>query len=110
MPMLYLDWIKTLETLLPRILIRWIAMVLKLFKKRIHIFLFFYKGGGVKEPYVLINGILCYKDKDKIVPAVPIGLTPKVLKHARNNDIGGYFGVEKTLHRIKDIGWWSYKN
>lgn len=63
---------------------------------------------GIKLPYTWLNGILCYEDKfGKTLPVVPVGLVEVVLRHAHNAATGGHFGVEKTMGKVINIGWWS---
>ncbi|KAG0926528.1 hypothetical protein G6F25_013155 [Rhizopus arrhizus] len=62
---------------------------------------------GVRKPYVWHNGLVCYLEGDKRLPIIPVGLIEQVLVHVHSKNTGGHFGVDKTLYKVKDIGWWS---
>lgn len=64
------------------------------------------KTEGIKAPFSISNNILCREEGDGIVPVVPIGFVKKILEYAHNNATSGHFGIEKTLDRITQIGWW----
>lgn len=64
---------------------------------------------GVTLLFAWVNNRLFYEDKfGKTVPVVPVGLVGKVLTHAHNSAISsGHFGVEKTMGKLRSVGWWS---
>jgi len=41
-----------------------------------------------------------------LLPFVPISLIEQVLFHVHSKNTGGHFGVDKTLSKVKEIGWW----
>ncbi|CEP10273.1 hypothetical protein, partial, partial [Parasitella parasitica] len=66
----------------------------------------FIKRQGVQKPYVFHNGLVCYREADTLLPFVPVGLIEQVLVHTHSKSTGGHFGVDKTLAKVKEIGWW----
>ncbi|CEP09032.1 hypothetical protein, partial, partial [Parasitella parasitica] len=62
--------------------------------------------GGVQKPYVWHNGLVCVQETGKLLPFVPVGLIEQVLVHVHSTNTGGHFGVDKTLDKVKEIGWW----
>ncbi|CEP12862.1 hypothetical protein, partial, partial [Parasitella parasitica] len=66
----------------------------------------FIRREGVQKPYVWHNGLVCRQETGKLLPVVPVGLIEQVLFHVHSKDTGGHFGVDKTLSKVKEIGWW----
>jgi hypothetical protein len=62
----------------------------------------------VKLPYEMKNGILCYKTEGRLsVPIIPTTLRTNVIIRYHNGITGGHFGVDKTLEKIKTVGFWK---
>ena len=36
-----------------------------------------------------------------------MGMVDMVLTHAHNIATGGHFGVDKTMGKVRNVGWWS---
>ncbi|CEP12915.1 hypothetical protein [Parasitella parasitica] len=62
---------------------------------------------GIKAPFKWMNEIVCYQEDNRTVPVIPLALIEKVLIHAHNQATGGHFGVQKTMEKVKSIGWWG---
>jgi transposase InsO family protein len=62
----------------------------------------------VKLPFLWINGTLYRKGQNnEVVSVLPRQVIQDALEQAHDSKIGGHFGVEKTLDKLKSIGWWS---
>ncbi|OBZ81002.1 Transposon Ty3-I Gag-Pol polyprotein, partial [Choanephora cucurbitarum] len=62
----------------------------------------------VKLPFVWQNGVLGRTlEKGEVKPVISRMLVSTVLKQAHDGPVGGHFGVDKTLDKTKQIGWWS---
>ncbi|KAG1032135.1 hypothetical protein G6F25_011541 [Rhizopus arrhizus] len=61
---------------------------------------------GVRKPYVWHNGLVCCEEEGRTLPFVPVGLIEQVLNHVHSKNTAGHFGVDKTLAKAKEIGWW----
>ncbi|GAN11692.1 endonuclease and reverse transcriptase activity [Mucor ambiguus] len=60
---------------------------------------------GIQKPFKWVNEMVFYQDENKLIPVIPLALIERVLNHAHNQ--GGHFGVDKTVARVKNIGWWD---
>jgi hypothetical protein len=62
----------------------------------------------VKQPYVLKNGLLCYKNNmNEIVPVLPQVLIQMLIEKCHKGPLGGHFGIDKTLSKIISIAYWK---
>ncbi|CEP13093.1 hypothetical protein [Parasitella parasitica] len=64
---------------------------------------------NLQQPYVWHNNLMCYSEARKLLPFVPVGFIEQVLFHVHSKNTGGYFGDDKTLHKVNKIGWWPNK-
>ncbi|OBZ80935.1 Transposon Ty3-I Gag-Pol polyprotein, partial [Choanephora cucurbitarum] len=62
---------------------------------------------GVKPPFIWRNGVLGRRlENEEVKPVIPRQLVPTVLTQAHGGPVGGHFGIDKTLDKTRQIGWW----
>ncbi|OBZ80711.1 hypothetical protein A0J61_11240 [Choanephora cucurbitarum] len=62
---------------------------------------------SVKAQYKWVQNMICYQEGDVLVPVVPKTLVKAVLTKAHEDITGGNIGEEKTLKKVKQMGWWT---
>lgn len=65
---------------------------------------------GKQVPYTWNNEIVCYRDRsnNKELPVIPLALKEMVLSRYHDSLTGGHFGLDKTLEKIREAGWWPH--
>lgn len=62
---------------------------------------------GVKLPFLWKFELLYYQYEDmRMVPVIPKVMVESVLKSSHDLPTGGHFGVDKTLSKVRLLGWW----
>ncbi|KAG1268979.1 hypothetical protein G6F57_013298 [Rhizopus arrhizus] len=61
----------------------------------------------VKKPYAFKDDILWYQyDDGSMVPITPQSMVKSLLRSVHNLPTGGHYGVDKTLAKVRLLGWW----
>ncbi|CEP09327.1 hypothetical protein, partial, partial [Parasitella parasitica] len=61
----------------------------------------------VKKPYTFKEEILWYQYEDgSMVPITPQSMVKSLLRSVHNLPTGGHYGVDKTLAKVRLLGWW----
>lgn len=61
----------------------------------------------VKTPFKWIDNILYHEYEDKSrVPVIPQAMVEAVFRSVHNLPTGGHFGMDKTIAKLRLLGWW----
>ncbi|KAG0733765.1 hypothetical protein G6F63_013447 [Rhizopus arrhizus] len=62
----------------------------------------------VKKSYAFKDDILWYQyEDDSMVPITPQSMIKSLIRSVHNIPTGGHYGVDKTLAKVRLLGWWS---
>lgn len=62
---------------------------------------------GIQAPFKWKQNMVCYQEGDTLIPVVPKALVQTVLAKAHDDITGGHFGEDKTMGKVKQMGWWA---